>query len=127
MKNHHCTLNLVITVIVLLTPAIIAEAQDTSPSTGSEVHMVVTVETRHGAEVPVLRRDDALVYEGHDRDKVTDWVPLQEDHAGLDLFILLDDASNTGIGSQLEDIRQFIKAEPSTTRMGASRGSMAEG
>jgi hypothetical protein len=44
--------------------------------------MVVTVETLLGAEVPVLHRDDVLVYEGYDRDKVTDWVPLEGDHEG---------------------------------------------
>jgi hypothetical protein len=77
--------------------------------------MVVTVEARHGSNVPEINREDAMVYQGHDRDKVTDWVPLQGDHAGLELFVLIDDASNTSLGSQLEDLRQFINSQPATT------------
>src|ERR1700747_318205 len=59
-----------------------------------------------------------MVYQGRDRAKVTDWLPLQGEHAGLELFILIDDASNTSLGSQLEDIRQFINSQPATTAIG---------
>ena len=31
---------------------------------------------------------------------------------------LLDDSSNISLGSQLEDIRQFIIAQPATTKIG---------
>jgi hypothetical protein len=84
------------------------------------VHVVVTVEPRHGSNVPVIQREDVMVYQGHDRAKVTDWVPLQGEHAGLQLFFLIDDAANTSLGSQLEDIRQFIHAQPSTTAIGVA-------
>src|SRR3989475_3293032 len=94
-------------------------AQQTS-STGVPVHMVVTVEPRHGSNVPVINREDVMVYQGHDRSKVTDWLPLQGEHAGLQLFILIDDAASTSFGSQLEDIRQFINAQPSTTAIGVA-------
>src|SRR6201981_3322298 len=92
-------------------------AQQTS-STGVPVHMVVTVEPRHGSNVPDINREDVMVYQGHDRAKVTDWLSLQGEHAGLQLFILIDDAANTSLGSQLEDIRQFIHAQPSSTAIG---------
>ena len=71
--------------------------------------MVVTVETRHGAQMPVIDKADVMVFEGRDRDTVTDWVAAQGDRAGLDLFILLGDASALSLGTQLEDIRQFIE------------------
>jgi hypothetical protein len=61
-----------------------------------------------------------MVYQGHDRAKVTDWLSLQGEHAGLQLFILIDDAANTSLGSQLEDIRQFIHAQPSSTAIGVA-------
>jgi hypothetical protein len=85
------------------------------PATGTPVRMVVTVEARHGTDVPVIQREDVMVYQGHDRDKVTDWVPLQGDHAGLELFVLIDDASDTSLGLQLEDILKFINSQPATT------------
>jgi hypothetical protein len=52
--------------------------------------------------------------------RFTDWVPLQEERAGLQLFILIDDAASISLGSQLEDIRQFVNAQPSTTAIGVA-------
>jgi hypothetical protein len=89
-----------------------------SPATGTPVHMVVTAEARHGADVPVIQKEDVMVYQGRDRVKTTDWIPLQGDHAELELFLLLDDASGSSLGSQLEDLRRFINSQPATTRIG---------
>jgi len=100
--------------------SVTAAAQEASPSSGIPVPMVVTVEARHGANVPVINREDVMVYQGHERESVTDWVPLQGDHAGLELFVLIDDASNVSLGSQLEDIRQFMTAQPATTKIGVA-------
>lgn len=93
-------------------------AQQAPTSNGAAVHTIVTVEARHGAAVPVINKEDAMVYEGHDRDSVTDWIPLQGDHAALELFIFIDDSSTVSLGSQLEDIRQFINSQPETTKIG---------
>jgi len=87
---------------------------------GAPVHMVVTVEARHGSTPPDVGREDVMVYQGRDRDQVADWVPLRGDQAALELFILLDDSSNTSQGSQLEDLRQFINAQPPTTAVGVA-------
>jgi hypothetical protein len=89
-----------------------------SPATGTPVHMVVTAEARHGADVPVIQKEDVMVYQGRDRVKTTDWIPLQGDHAELELFLLLDDASGSSLGSQLEDLRRFTNSQPATTRIG---------
>src|SRR6266404_4911106 len=96
-----------------------AVAQEAS-SAGVPVHVVVTVEPRHGSNVPVINREDVMVYQGHDRSKVADCLPLQGEHAGLQLFLLIDEAASTSLGSQLEDIRQFINAQPSTTAIGVA-------
>jgi len=93
-------------------------AEEAPPANGTSVHMLVTVEAVHGSNVPVINREDVLVYEGRDRDKVTDWVPAQGDHAGLELVVMLDDGSNISLGSQLEDLRQFIAAQPASTKIG---------
>jgi hypothetical protein len=108
---------------VLLAVSALAPSQvvaQQASSTGVPAHMVVTVEPRHGSNVPVINREDVMVYQGHDRAKVTDWLPLQGEHAGLQLFILIDDAANTSLGSQLEDIRQFINAQPATAAIGVA-------
>ena len=96
-----------------------AGGQATSPN-GVSVHMVVTAETPHGYNPPAISREDVIVYQGRDRDKVTDWVPAQGDHAALELFVLIDDSSDTTLGSQLDDMRQSINAQPSTTKIGVA-------
>jgi hypothetical protein len=85
---------------------------------GVPAHVLVTVEARHGSTVPEVTRGDVMVYEGHDRDQVTGWVPAQGEHAGLELFILLDDGSASSLGTQFEDIRKFINAQPPSTKIG---------
>jgi len=118
MKRHFLLFAIPVVIASLLAGAQLTMAQESAASTGPSVNMVATVEARHGSSIPVITRDDVMVYQGRDRDKVTDWLPLQGDHAGLELFILLDDSSNVSLGSQLEDIRQFILAQPASTKIG---------
>ena len=89
-------------------------------SGGTPVHMVVTVEARHGTTPPEITREDVMVHEGHDRDSVTDWVPAQGDRAALEFFFLIDDGASVSMGAQLDDLRQFINAQPATTKIGVA-------
>lgn len=82
--------------------------------------MTVTAESSHGYNVPTITPDDVMVYEGKTRDKVTEWVPAQGNNAALDFFVLVDDSANTTVGTQLDDIRQFINAQPASTRIGVA-------
>jgi hypothetical protein len=100
-------------------------AQQAASSGGVPVRVVVTVEARHGKEIPVISREDVMVHQGRDRAQVTGWLPLQGDRAGLELFLLLDDASDMSLGSQLDDLRRFINAQPATTAI--SVGYMRNG
>src|ERR1700677_2136952 len=104
MKKHFLLLEILVPIVLLA--GLQLAAQETSAPAGPSVNLVATVEARHGSNVPTITREDVMVYQGRDRDKVTEWLPLQGDHAGLRLFILLDDSSNVSLGSQLEDIRQ---------------------
>lgn len=90
------------------------------------VHMVVTAEAHKGTEVPDIRPQDVSVLQGKERMQVTDFLPLQGDHAGLEFFVLLDDASlPTSLGPQLEDLRRFVSSQPETTAIGI--GYMRDG
>ena len=104
-------------VLVLL---IAAYALGQQSSGGAPVHMVVTVEARHGNKPPEVTEQDVMVYEGRTRDKVVDWIPAQREHAAMEFFVLIDDGASVSLGSQLEDIRQFILAQPSTTAVGVA-------
>ena len=95
-------------------------AQQADDTNGVPVHMVVTVEARKGSDVPVVNREDVMVHEGKDRDKVTDWVAAQGDHAALEFIVLLDDSSGLSLGTQLGDIRKFILGQPATAKIGVA-------
>jgi hypothetical protein len=105
----------------------VAGAQAQQPA-GVPVHIVVTVESHKGKEIPVINREDVMVHEGRDRDPVVDWVPTQGEHAALELMILLDDESNSTLGTQLDDLRNFISSQPNTTIVGVAhmRDGIAE-
>ncbi len=97
-----------------------ALAQRALNTNGTPVHMIVTVEPRKGSEVPVVNREDVMVYEGKNRDQVTEWIPAQGDHAGLEFFVLIDDGSSTALGTQLTEIKKFIAALPATAKVGVA-------
>jgi hypothetical protein len=48
--------------------------------------------------------------------KVTQLVPARGDAATLQLFILIDDTLDTSIGNNLQDLKAFINAQPSSTQ-----------
>ncbi len=79
------------------------------------VSMIVSVEAKHGTEIPIIHKEDVRVFHDHDRLPVQEWVPYAGDHAGLELFLLIDDATSSDVGLQLEDLRKFMEAQPPTT------------
>jgi hypothetical protein len=87
---------------------------------GVQVHMVVTVEPLVGNDntVAALTKEDVKVKQRKDSLPVTGWIPSRGDQAGLQLFILIDETSDTSLGSQLDDLRTFINAQPATTWIG---------
>jgi hypothetical protein len=68
--------------------------------------------------MPDVSREDVIVRQGKDRLKVTGWRSARQGLAGLDLFILIDDTSDPSLGSQLDDLKAFINAQPPTTSVG---------
>jgi hypothetical protein len=125
MKNPRFMLFVLVALTALVFGPGMIQAREPAPAASVPVHVVVTAEPRHGSDVPPINRDDVAVYQGREHLQVTDWLPLQGEHAGLQLFIVLDDASNTSIGSQYEDIRRFILAQPESTAIGL--GYMRDG
>src|ERR1700691_5064626 len=108
-------------VVALATYSQQASAQQNQRSTspaGPQVNMTVSVEPRHGNEVPVITREDIVVEEGHDHDMVTKGVPAQGANSGSELLTLMDDSSGFSVDTQLQDLRAFINQLPPTTFVG---------
>ena len=118
MKKHFLIVESLIAIAVLLAGLQVAIAQQTPSAAEVTANWWSQWKLVTAPTSLISQRDDVMVYEGHDRDRVTAWVPLQGDHAGLEFFILLDDSSSVSLGSQLEDLRQFINAQPPTTKIG---------
>jgi len=97
-----------------------AAVAEQTKSAGVPVQMIVTAEGVHNQNPSPISRADVLVYEGRNRDKVTAWAPAQGNNAPLELFVLIDDSSNTNLGVQLDDIRSFINSQPAPAKVGVA-------
>jgi hypothetical protein len=95
-----------------------ARAQDQATASGVPLRIVVTVEGQKDAAPPNLARNDILVYLDNERMRVTDWTPVQNDRTGLQLWLLIDDGTDTALGTQFEDLRRFVLEQPSSTQVG---------
>ena len=82
------------------------------------VRMTVTASVANDKRMPEISQQDIVVTQGKQRLAVSEWTPAKGVNAGLDLFILIDDASAPTLGTQLDDLRAFINAQPSTTSVG---------
>lgn len=100
--------------------ALLLAHTDMTPTPEQPVQMIVTVEVRQGKQVPVLRQGDVMVFQNKQRLAVTSVVPAKDDCAALELMILIDDASGTTLGLQLNDLKRFIQNQPPETSIGVA-------
>jgi len=105
---------------------IVSSQQNPGASSTVQVHMVITDEAlRDDSEVPILRPENVQVKQGKTSLKVDHLIPARGDSAALQLFILIDDTCDTSIGNSLNDLRDFINAQPATTVVGLAYMSNA--
>jgi hypothetical protein len=100
-------------VAALPSPAKDNAAMDTVP-----VRMTVTADVADGKRAPEITPQDVIVRKGKERLQVREWLPAKGDRAALELFVLIDDASDASLGSHLNELRAFIDAQASTTSVG---------
>ncbi|MCU1308230.1 MAG: hypothetical protein JWN45_2925, partial [Acidobacteriaceae bacterium] len=99
--------------VAVTTTYLPAQTQSNTTANGVPVHMVITAEPKKGKEVPALHPEDVQVYQGKNRDKVTELTSLRG--APQQLFMLIDDALDSSVGNQLQDVRKFIGTLPTNT------------
>jgi hypothetical protein len=93
-------------------------AQQRATTSTVPVRIAVTANVASDKRMPQINPEDVVVKQGKQRLQVTEWIPAQGDRAGLELFILIDEASSPRLGSNLDDFRTFINAQPPTTSVG---------
>jgi len=118
MKTYGVTRKVAMSFVVALMSLFSLQAQEKAPATTVPVSMTVTLSVASGKQMPEVTQQDVIVKQGKERLLVTGWTPATGDHAGLNLFILIDDACDPSLGSQLDDLRAFINAQPPTTSVG---------
>jgi hypothetical protein len=95
-----------------------ARAADVTTNASVPVTMTVTANVAGNKRMPEISQSDVVVRQGKSRLEVTEWVPARGDRAGLELFILIDDAADSRIALQYDDLRAFINAQPASTLIG---------
>jgi len=125
MKNHKIVLMGALVLCALGTSRLYSQTK-TNPGT-TLVHVVITDMGLQGdREVPRLTQDGVKVKQGKTSLQVAQLIPAEGDSAALQLMILIDDTLNTSaVGNNLNDIREFIKAQPSSTVIGVAYMSNA--
>jgi hypothetical protein len=94
------------------------KSQDAAPPT-TQVHLVITdAAAQENAELPRLQKENVEVKQGKNRLEVTQLIPAQGENAALQLMILIDDTIDPRIGNNLNDLKEFIQAQPASTLIG---------
>jgi hypothetical protein len=115
MKFASKLISSVAAVAALAIPAGTAWAKGAGSDAPVPVTTTVTASVDAGKRMPDLGKDDIVVKRGKERLRVTGFVPAQGIRAGMDLYILIDDAAGPSLGSQLGDLQQFINSQPAST------------
>lgn len=119
VKSRFCKAGIVAMLAIASAAAFPTWAQNKASTATKPVRMTVTLQVLgENKRAPEVNREDVIVKQGKNHLKVTSWTPAREEHAGLDLFVLIDDASTRGLGSQLGDLRDFIHEQPESTLVG---------
>jgi hypothetical protein len=116
MRSYSGVLGLLFVLCALTLTAPIVVSQETNTQGSAQVHLVITNEAIRGdGDVPTLQTGDVKVKQGKTFLKVNQLIPAQADNAALQLFILVDDTLGSGVANNLNDIRDFINAQPPST------------
>ena len=101
-------------------------SQGEASSATVQVHLVITDQALNDSDdAPVLRAEDMQVRQGRNDLKVNQLIPARDDNAALQFFVLVDETCDTSIGNNLNDLRDFINAQPQSTMVGVAYMSNA--
>jgi len=119
MRNSQMLRALLGTVCVFAINGRLLGAQEKAAPSTAQVHVVITdMAVRTESELPRLRQDEVKVKQGKTFLQVTQLIPAQGDNAALQLMVLIDDTLDPVIGGNLNDLKEFIKAQPPSTVIG---------
>lgn len=119
MKNFSRSAKLLLVITAAFLAALPVGAQEATVP----VQMTVTASGVRGAAPPPVTRQDVIAYQDRQHIEIKDWVPAQGENAGLEIIIVIDDNSDTSLGQQLGDLRDFINSLPLSASVGVAYAS----
>jgi hypothetical protein len=126
MKNCNLVVPLFTLFCVVVLSTKIVDAQEKAAPGTVQVHMVITdAALQSDSELPRLKQEEVKVKQGRTFLQVTQLIPAQGENAALQLMILIDDTLGSGVGNNLNDIKEFISAQPPSTIIGVGYMSNA--
>lgn len=104
---------------LLVFGAQVAFPQEKVAASMAQAHLVITdVALRADNELPPLKKEDLKVKQRKNLLKVTQLIPAQGENAALQLMILIDDTLDQSVGNSLQELKEFISAQPQSTVIG---------
>jgi hypothetical protein len=126
MRRYNVVLAVIGAFCALAVGVRIAHSQAKPASGTVQVHLVITDQgVSDDSEIPVLTAENVQVKQGKNALTVNQVIPAKDDNGALQLFILIDETCDTGIGNNLNDVREFINAQPPTAMVGVAYMSNA--
>ena len=87
-------------------------ARTNLPTAGNAI-LTVTASGKKDSTPPPISKDDVQLFQGKERKQIADWEKGDE----LFLFILIDDATSTGFGTVMGEVKNFIMSQPPATHV----------
>lgn len=116
MQKHFWLQALIVALLVVGSTRTFAQA---TPTPGEvPASFVFTAIPHNSSDLSEINAGNLILTQGKEKADIANVVPLQGARAGLELYIMLDDDPALSYGSQIKDIRQFIQAQPPTTKVG---------
>jgi VWFA-related protein len=104
---------LTLAVGVVSIAASFAPAQDAAGQ--GTASMVVTVEAKHGKQIPQIEAADIEVTQGKQKNQITEFRSLKG--SDLQLMLLIDNSSQSTFDIQINDIKKWINSLPGNTQV----------
>nr|QST87828.1 hypothetical protein [uncultured organism] len=82
------------------------------------VQIVVTAKASTGRELPPLSHADLSVVLDEANRPVTECVALQDDSAGLELYVLIDEKVKPAATAGFDELRRFVSSQAAATAVG---------
>ncbi|HKW33365.1 MAG TPA: hypothetical protein VJN92_10205 [Candidatus Acidoferrum sp.] len=126
MRHKEVMLRLLVAFSVLALTGQIVHSQQKAAAGTVQVHLVITDQSfSDNGEIPVIRAENVQVKQGKNDLRVEHLIPARGDNAALQLFVLIDDTCDSSLGNNLDDLREFINAQPASTVVGVAYMSNA--